>query len=436
MGQRAFRGRLTDSIIKNYIQPEQQGEDDPAAQYFKGKPLNMTLEFDLCNPLHNIDISSINLTRGLINLNTPKNCRINTLNLKINSDLFGLNKSYLHSNLYILFGSYFLKDINNIAIKLYNPVTEKFHKDRKIIRNVLEFMCFKTIKLINVNTNMLFYVIPEYSDFCIVLAYRDMSYTSENSLEELFHHPYCSFSANADNFMQCVRAIDKTIPKLIKNIILPTICFDCNLYDQPKNIFGEFKYFMYEVRERFDIMSVEIKIKLAINQSLTKILSIFVDSMLELLQNFEYSVISFNFESLNSHFIENAPRNDEIAQIFKNIIKTYSLHNVTFAHHTSYSLVNLSNQLEDEYDYYDYVYYDKRMEEDITKLLMTSKISPELSKLYKRKGILRGMIENMVGEVPKGLFKEGRFNYSSQFVKNFKIVPLEISRANTMIFAN
>ena len=53
---------------------------------------------------------------------------------------------------------------------------EKYFNDRQIIKHILDFMCFKTIKLININKNLLYYVIPENSEFAIVLAFKEINY--------------------------------------------------------------------------------------------------------------------------------------------------------------------------------------------------------------------------------------------------------------------
>src|SRR4051812_11501102 len=103
MGQRAFRGRVADSIIKNYLDIKETKEE--TLTYLRTIDLEYT--FDLDNPLKDINIDGINLTRGLINLCIPKYTKIGRLKLTIQSKYFGEGKTYLNCNLYILFGSHF-----------------------------------------------------------------------------------------------------------------------------------------------------------------------------------------------------------------------------------------------------------------------------------------------------------------------------------------
>lgn len=434
MGQRAFRGQLTNSLMKNYLSNQEQTLDQYSL-YFKGKPINLNIDFDLFNPLKNIDLSTVNLTKGLINLNIPNGSRINSLNVVINSNLFGQNMGYLHSNLYILFGNQFVKDITKIDIKLYNPFKLEYFKDRKIIKNILEYMCFKTIKLIKVNQNMLFYVIPEYTDFCIVLAYREINcHVIENLdviLEELFFHPYCLFEGNEYNFSQCLRAMDMTIPKEIDNIILPVIALDYSKKDI--EIFSDVINFLNTIMNRFFIISIEFRVKISSTLFLIKLLELFSKDMIPVLKKFKYSIISFNFAF---DVIETEDINKDIFNAYMDIIKEKEFFNATLAHHISYTILNLETGLEDEYEYYDYVYYDLVVENEIKKILTTIKAGKDTTKLYKRKHIIKQIIESQIGIMYFELFKRGRFNYSTNFVKNSKIIPFEFNRNNTIIFSN
>jgi len=322
MGQRAYRGRLVDSLAKNYLNTglennslsnnadystslgtathnssqSLQTSGKSEELYYQGKLVDLNLEYDIDNPLQVLGLSesemNIVLSRGLINAMMPKGSKIKILNLVIKSNLFGLGKTQFHSNLYVLFGSQFIRDIKSIYINLYNPSTGKFFNDRKTISNILDYMCFKTIKLVHMNSSLQYYVIPEYSQFAIVLAYKDVNFymmekefSFQNCLEDLLFHPYCRFERKLENFMRCLGAIERTIPLEVYNIILPVVFFNnlnfeelfgkntednknsqisnnkLNVNKKIRYLFRDLHEFISEINSRFKIMSLEIKIK-------------------------------------------------------------------------------------------------------------------------------------------------------------------------------
>lgn len=235
MGQRAYREKYTNSLVRDYMNNKNNTLEEQ--YFFSGKPKDIKFIFDLDDPLKEVDLNSINLNRGLINYTVPKNTKINNLNLIIKSNNFGEQITYLHSNLFCLFGTHFVKDISYINVSLYNPKLEKCFNDRQIIKNILDFMCFKTIKLVNINKNLLYYVIPENSEFAIVLAFKEINYEEKhanflNNLEDLIFHQYSKFSDSLFNLKRCLAAIDKTIPKGVTNLILPAILVDLPCLDE------------------------------------------------------------------------------------------------------------------------------------------------------------------------------------------------------------
>jgi hypothetical protein len=239
MGQRAYREKYTNSLVRDYMHNKNNTLQDQ--YFFSGKPKDVKFLFDLDDPLKGVDLNSINLNKGLINYIVPKNAKINNLNLIIKSNTFGDQISYLHSNLFCLFGTHFLKDISSINISLYNPKQDKCFNDRQIIKSILDYMCFKTIKLVNINKNLLYYVIPENSEFAIVLAFKEINYEEKhanflNNLEDLIFHQYSKFSDTIFNLKRCLAAIDKTIPKEVTNLILPAISVNLPSLEEIKNL--------------------------------------------------------------------------------------------------------------------------------------------------------------------------------------------------------
>jgi hypothetical protein len=425
MGQRAFRGRITDSIYKNYFANDTKEAKDETQIYYKSIDLEYT--FDLDNPLKDLNLENINLTRGLINLAIPRYTRIRKLKLTILSKHFGDGKSYLNCNLYILFGSHFIADIGEIQIFLINPVNNSLVNDRRVIQNILNYMCFKFLKSVLVNNNLLYFILPEYSEFSIVLAYNNKDYSefSNNNLSymgELFFHTYCMFEASIVNFSKCLRAIEKTVPHKIENIILPVICFSKNDVEN-FFIFTEFANFLNELSNRFKVISFEIKIKQTENYE--ELLSRFLDENYKILATFKHVFMSIELCNINQ--LSNT--------ILKKLAVQYNLENITFAFHRSFAKLNSQTNLDDQYDYYDYIYYDKCFSLSIYKTIyFLKKLDYQLSKCKYIKHLI---LQRTFGEnYTDLLFNEGTINFSQELVKNKKIVPLEISKDNALIYTN
>ena len=531
MGQRAYRGKYTDSLVRDYINKKENILEDQ--YFFSGKPKDVKFQFDLDDPLKDIDITAINLNRGLLNCLVPKNTKINNLDLQIKSKILGEKITYLHSNLFCLFGTHFIKDISYININLFNPDTLKFVNDRRLIKNILDFMCFKTIKLVNINKNLMYYVIPENSEFAIVLAYKEINYKENHknflrNLQDLIFHPYSKFSDTEENFRKCLAAIDKTIPKDVTNIILPTILInfgsldevekrkekvigfsDC--FDESFLAFKNLKNFLVEIKNRdYRVISLELNISIekfckknenfedfflennkkkedlkefyinsekkehehknkfpvdkiskikypcccdsknkknisetaeniqAYSEQYIKLTKIFFEENLEILKSFQQVFITFDYNFLNNYNLENSctENNEFIAYNFKKLILKFDLENVTLIHHISFNRINEQTLLEDQYNYLDYVFYNKDLAEELYKKLFLFKNSEVLNKLYKKKGIIHKILSEYMFDFKNELFKTGRKDFSVQMMRNSKIVPMQINSNSTMVFYN
>jgi hypothetical protein len=408
MGQRAFRGRITDSLIKTYFTPEIKENNSENLIFYKLIDLEYT--FDLDNPLKDIN-PDINLTRGLINLNIPKNTRVNKLKLIITSKLFGQGKSYLNCNLYILFGSHFKTDIGEINILLHNTASGGLYNDRKVIRNILDYMCFKTVKKVVVNNELIYYIIPEYSEFNIVLAF------CRGSVENIFFHTYCTFEASVINFSRCLRAIEKTIPGDVLNIILPVVYFSKGEVDNYAMI-SEFSNFIKEIGVRFKIVSFEVKVKFIENHE--EFITRLIEDNLNTLKSLEHAFIAFEF--CNQDFLQ--------IKTLKKILVKFKLENITLAFHNSFMKFNSQTNLDDQFDYYNYISYDIEFSKKVYKSL-------NQLKLFTRSKYTKHLIlQKLHGEDYQiKLFKEGSIDYSQELIKNKKLIPLEISQCN-LIYTN
>jgi hypothetical protein len=472
MGQRAFRNRVTDSLIKNYLQNNSEnsliadystsvgtsGKSDKEDCFFQGKLIDLNMEFNIDTPLQNIKDLNTALSLGLLNSAMPKGTKIKNLNLIISSSLFGEGKTQLHSNLYVLFGSYFLRDISNISIKLYNPTSKKYYNDRKTIKNILDFICFKTIKSVHMNSSFIFYVIPEYSEFAIVLAYKDININEKldsiELMQDLFFHPYCTFERKVENFLRCLAAVEKTVPSEVNNIILPVIFFkDLNpdiFYSGRKNIFGDLSQFIKEIRNRFRIMSIEFRVTFSVEEKSENIIEnyiLFIKKIIEenihLLKEFTYVYMSFDFPEINQ-FLKLSQNNlyhnssYQPVKLFmsemKQILKIKKLANISLAYHTSYQNLNTSTNLEDKYDFYDYIFYDHNYAEKIWNLIFGLKNNNTTYILNRRKNILDNLLRSVFSY--EKILNQGQLDFCIEFVKNKKIVPLEVGANNVMIFSN
>jgi hypothetical protein len=471
MGQRAFRNRVTDSLIKTYLQNNSEnsliadystsvgtfGKSEKEESFFQGKLIDLNMEFNIDSPLQNIKDLNTALSLGLINSTLPKGTKIKNLNLTISSSLFGEGKTQLHSNLYVLFGSYFLRDISNISIILYNPTSKKYFNDRKTIQNLLEFMCFKTIKAVNMNSSFIFYVIPEYSEFAIVLAYKDININEKldsiELMQDLFFHPYCTFERKVENFLRCLAAIDKTVPGEVNNIILPVIFFkDLNfeIFDsRRKNLFGDFTQFLKEIRNRFKIISIEFKVTFSeeVSGQNCENYIIFIKKIIEeniqILKDFTYVYMSFTFPEIN-HKLKIAKINSDylhpyepvnlFISEFENILKIKKITNISFAYHTSFQIQNQSTNIEDNFDFYDYIFYDHSYAEKIWNLIFNLKNNKTTNILNRKKNILDNILRSIFNY--QKIFNKGQLDFCIEFVKNKKIVPLEVGANNLMIFSN
>jgi len=206
-------------------------------------------------------------------------------------------------------------------------------------------------------------------------------------------------------------------------------------------MFDLLRDFIQEVSERFKIISLEIKIHftdLSDEEKCKKyyisVINQFIKQAYDILSKLTYSFISFNFYNIDVYDTITPIKNSYIIDEFKSLIRYSELQNCAFSNHISYVLNNTKTNLEDNYDYYDYVYYDKLLVEKISKQMNILKKNKHTRRLYQRKIILKNII-GFTNDLKK-IYKEGRLNYSSELLKNQKIVPLEVSRNNILIFKN
>jgi hypothetical protein len=297
------------------------------------------------------------------------------------------------------------------------------------------------------------------------------------------------FERKVENFMRCLNAIERTVPKTVNNIILPTILVNNlgrNVFDKKrKYYFKDVNEFLKDVVDRFKIASLEFKVNfvdedvceeknekienlrklenfeekiqifenneknLQKNEKIAKkekfefyvkneenfdtdlqikFISTFIEENYSLLKTLTYSYISFNFNHNNS------TNNKKLLNEFRKLLFRKNLTNMTLADHINYTHKNPLTELNDTFDFYDYIYYDKTYADKIWSFILTLKYSKKYSILYKKKFILDNILRAVFKY--KYIYNKGRLNFSNEIVKNKKIVPFEFAQNNVVVFTN
>ena len=97
---------------------------------------------------------------------------------------------------------------------------------------------------------------------------------------------------------------------------------------------------------------------------------------------------------------------------------------------------NSQTLLEDQFDYLDYVFFHKEKADDLYKKLFLFKHNQELCRISRKKNVMFKILSDYLFDLNNELFTEGRLDYSYQFLRNMKIVPMQINADSSMIFMN
>lgn len=387
MGQRTFRSQLADSLSKDYnilsnsCNRNKECDSTSNKSATKGssnkdKLVDVKLDFFLEKPLHNCTETVRN---GIINSLTNNNLKINKLVLFIRTTL-NEYQCYSHLNLQVLFGLYFIKDINSIEIhiisnmkpKAESPEKEGFSSEnssvtsnssqfslkkedyiytinnRKIMDKIIEYMVFKTKVNVVINNKFIYHILPGFKNHSIVLTYNNQleNYNSdkdysivehhfiESLIKDFIHHSYSEIVVDFESFQNMKLSINKQIPNSIKNIIVPTLVIkDLDHYD--KDAFITFFKFL---TSKFNLASIKIKFmknsdlshkpystsKLSLFKNTNervKVLPNAYGSYFDLIPNLPNSNYEETF-NVDNNIIEEESANDDVLNKKLNLIRT------------------------------------------------------------------------------------------------------------------
>ena len=436
MGQRTFRAKLADTLVKEYVKPKPQA---------KISEIDVTYEFDLDFPINNIQD---NKRGGIINSFVSKDTKIRNLYLTIMSKNFGEGKSYLHKNLNILFGAFFVKDISQIYIKLVNPNNGGVFDDRDLIIAIIELMVFKKKKVVIVNDKFYYRIVPGFQEFSIVLTYRDnlpLIFDSKKGFEtfkpilfqDLIYHSYSEILFSFEALQKCKLAINKAVPKSVNNIVLPQLKYNYKINNNFKE--PEFLLFLEFLKSKFEIVSLEIKLLDMIKdvKYMIEIMDNFASNFHHILKEFKYLVVVFNFNNFQDLEEHSSIFNQySMNYILRKILKKHFLQNLSLGNHVSIKSFNKKSKIEDKYEKYDFAYYDnEQVNEVYLPLFAIKKAKVFANKKPFKKTVLNNFLEMKNGlDYRKRLLTDKSFDFSCEIIENRKIVQVDINSESLYLF--
>ena len=361
MGQRTFRGQYIDNLAKDYYKIESSSEVnnkdiplDPNNNtinkcYLRNANnklnseylINLDYLFDLSKPFGTIkDIESVRT--GILNCYMSANKKIEHLKLKIKTP-FNENKIYQNFNFNLLFGIYFIKDINNIDIKIIYESKEiknsnneiknsedniltniEYQDNREIMSSIMEYMVFKSYVNVVINNKFIYHIQPGFNNHSTILSYKSPLSSSINSydntnnkcdskeyieslLKDFLYHSYSVVKGSFTSLQNLKLSINKSFSNNAKNIILPRIEL-CNYNKEINGILGFFKF----LKLKFKFVSIEFIV-------LDKSYNLYglMNELKSIIANFEYIIISFEFRCYIDEFTYN--NNTQLYNITENL---------------------------------------------------------------------------------------------------------------------
>lgn len=461
MGQRTFRSQFTDKMIQEYL-PEAKESckikkyQNPVYSSSKSslnnlsdslsnnaeteELIDLTYEFDLGNPVSKVNIEEVEkLRKGILNHYMSGKKRINKLILILKTSL-SCKETYQNYNLHLLFGIYLLKDINEIRVSIVDQ-NGNLTDCRQLINNLMEFIVFKSNSLVVVNDKFIYHYHPGFKNMFLIMNHHQLSKpkhsllvkneeTKQNDdemfvsglLQDFFFHSYMNISAAFSNLHQLKLLINKTYSGRAQNVILPKIEI-LNL----NNELGTLLSFLNYLSSKFSYVSIEFKIE---KDSCIEML----EQLKEKLKDFEYLVISFDFsqvQDLNKSFSSKkadnsiiGPENSQFLEDAQKFLEINKLTQVTIAEHISEVIPSKQpNLVSDQINIYHYVYYNRKLQEEVTTILKAISKSKSTKRLKNKKPIINSLLEfNFGHNYHHGFYVRGVCDYSLKTVKNRKVV--------------
>ena len=461
MGQRSFRGQLMDNITRDYLSNNETTQKnnnntrvfynstasiysnlshtnayEESTETKKEQLIDLDFEYDLTNPFSKVkDMEKIR--KGIINYFMQGNKRIDKLNLTLKTGL--INKEiYQNLNLHLLFGVFFIKDINSINITIKNKDNEVID-DREIMSNIIDYMVFKKKVDVVINNKFTYQIHPGSKELSVILSYCSLKSFKAGFkddeiiyLRDFINHTHTSIKANFSTLQKYKLFINKSIAKEGNSIILPNI--EVSNYNEERE--GIISFFQFLV-SKFKFVSIEIILlnSLDYKQSYETILT----DLNQILREFEYVILNVKFKSLdvdlqqlpnNVHLMRknlNIPVLEEntVITYCASLIQKFNLHNITLTQHIHSKVLNTSTRFLDNIIMYHYCYYNRKLAEKCYSIifLFSSRKNKGLTKIGRKKPIITTILEFCLGsQFRKEFYIKGELDYSNEIVKNKKIV--------------
>lgn len=457
MGQRTFRGQFTDNLIKEYM-PEAKDNSkgkkylNPVYSSSKSSITNraeiminnaeteemidLSFEFDLSNPVSKINIEEVDkLRKGILNYHTSGKKRINKLTLIIKTSQ-SQKETYQNYNLHLLFGIYLLKDINEIRVSIVD-VEGQLNDCRQIINNLIEYIAFKSKAIVVINDKFIYHYHPGFKGIFLImnhhqcckehrslLAQHKQAVPNDDGmfvaslLQDFLFHSYQNINAAFTNLHQLKLLINKTYSGRAQNIILPKI--EVCSFSQDKCTLESFLNYL---SSKFSYVSIEFKIEREASLDM-------LDQLKEKFKEFEYLVISFHFIEAQEISLKKArnflisPEDSQFLDSAQMILAKNKLTQVTIAEHISDSLPSKQpNHPADLIDFYQYVYFNRILLEEVTTILTAVTKSKPTKKIKGKKPIINCLLEFVFGQnYHRNFYIRGKCDYSVKTIKNRKVV--------------
>lgn len=459
MGQRSFRGQLIDSLQREYLTSNKEKSSKknlyneqrllPTSHIYssqihgfsfksngndvigKEQMIDVEFDFDLGNPLLKI-IEPERVKMGIVNYLMEGNKKIMTLKLNLQNPLKS-NEVFKFNNLQILFGIYFLKDIPfiNFTIKDFE---HQLVDNRIIIKDILEYMVFKSDVRVVINNKFIYHIHPGDKDTSIVLLYSPQVNNNEienkNYIKDFICHEYNEINSEFSVLQSYKIIINQLLfnkDKHINNsyIIIPKI--KILSYQKDK---AALQSFLNYLSSKFKKASIEFIFN---EEEETDTYSLIRDNQ-EILKQFEYIIITFYINKPkpvlpnNAHLLK---RNIYIPEVTNDLnlnklttlLQKLKLEKVLLGNLIKSQIMNEETGLFDRTTVCNYTYFNRLLNEKCQLLLFTLSKSTHTKKLKSKKPILNNLFEFCFGSKYRKMFYiKDKEEYFYKTVKNRQII--------------
>lgn len=392
---------------------------------------NMTVRFNCDDPL--ACTQNIPLTRTI-----PSSLAIDTLSINVYSRIFGENLCYLYSNFHTLFGTNkFIRKINTYEVNLINPLSKLFFCERSVIFDLINYIVLDANSKIKVNGRYNFYTLRNNCKFEVLLTIDDLKSTVEEQLPDILFNIYASFTLTEGTIGSLLTSIDTLIPPGEVNISLPLVILPKEMGQEGED-YEQFKKYINQqlakllnyLTRRFEMINLEFKLEGQAEEGLPVMVNNILCLLSEFVKDFKFFSCSFWMECNPKGLFEFSV----FDSMFENYMKNSRLTDCVLATHFS-SIALEGNQVATK-EIYDYVMYDKEMNNKMYRVMYCFKKAETLKKLKKKRKVQLTVIQFMLRT--DELYKKNRIDYSKNQLRNKRIVPvsLDATKNKNIYFSN